>query len=141
ARNLLWQDGLLPPPVTDGAAYTVFAAVFLDLTLFEPAMRSFLFPAIECPASIEAVLAQDLDGMVLLATTKPAGAPEPSSQAAEADGVEPPTGKTEVDEPATKQGRVRFRFEWLARRAMSATQRGNSARAAILWTRLADQAG
>ena len=47
ARAVLRQDGLLPAQVSDRAAYTVFAAVFLELTYFDPPARSIVFPAIE----------------------------------------------------------------------------------------------
>ncbi len=75
ARAVLSKDGLLPPPVSDQAAYAVFAAVFLELTYFDPAARSIVFPAIECVDSVESILAGDLDGKLLLATSRPAGAP------------------------------------------------------------------
>ncbi len=74
ARDTLRQDGLLLPPVSDRSAYTVFASVFLELTSFEPSARSSIFPAIECPADVETVLARDLDAGALLTGTRPAGA-------------------------------------------------------------------
>ena len=45
ARAVLIQDGLLWPPVSEAAAYAVFAAVFLELTYFEPSSRSALSSA------------------------------------------------------------------------------------------------
>ncbi len=60
ARAVLTQDGLLLPPVSDASAYPVFAAVFLELTYFEPSSRAMVFPAIESPDSIEAVLTRDV---------------------------------------------------------------------------------
>ncbi len=141
ARGVLRQDGQLLPPVSDRAAYSVFAAVFLELTFFEPSARSSLFPAIESPASIEAVLARDVDTLALLTGTRPAGAPEPASPVNIVEGFEPPPVATEVDARARGQAGVQVQFQRLAARARSAAEHGNSVRAAILWTRAAERAG
>jgi hypothetical protein len=144
ARAVLRQDGLLSAPASNRAAYTVFAAVFLELTYFDPPARAIVFPAIESAAPVESVLARDLDGKALLAATRPAGAPEPSplpSAESEDSEPEPPSDAAEDDEPFEEPGAARVRFQRLAALARSAIQRGNCVRAAILWTRLANRAG
>jgi len=144
ARAVLRQDGLLPAQVSDRAAYTAFAAVFLELTYFDPPARSIVFPAIESAASVESVLARDLDGEALLAATRPHGAPEPSpppSEDGEDSTLEPPSEATEDDEPFEEPAEARVRDQRLAALARTAAQRGNTVSAAILWTRLADRAG
>ncbi len=134
----------MPAPASDRAAYTAFASVFLELTYFDPTARSIVFPAIESAAAVESVLARDLDGDALLAATRPAGAPEPSPPAGEdgeASELEPPSEAIEDDEPSEEPALARDRFQRVAVLARSATQLGNSVRAAILWTRLANRAG
>ena len=135
ARAVLRQDGLLLPPASDAAAYAAFAAVFLELTHFEPAARSSVFPAIESPAAVEAVLARDLDGRALRAATRPAGAPEPSAPPPETAEPEPADEAAEAAEPASGPVGMSARFQRLAARARAANECGNSVRAAILWTR------
>ncbi|MGO9464302.1 MAG: hypothetical protein ACLQVF_09120 [Isosphaeraceae bacterium] len=144
ARAVLRQDGLLLAPASDLAAYTEFAAVFLELTCFDPAARAIVFPAIESAVSVESVLARDLDGQALLAGTRPTGAPEPSPPPSEdgADGeIETPVETIEDDEPLEEPAAARVREERLAALARTAAARGNTVRAAILWTRLANRAG
>jgi len=144
ARAVLRQDGMLPAPVSDQAAYTAFAAVFLELTYFDPPARSIVFPAIESAASVESVLARDLDGKALFAATRPAGALEPSptpSDESISSEPEPPAEAGEDDESVEEPGEARVRFQRQAALARTATKRGNCVRAAILWTRLANRAG
>jgi hypothetical protein len=144
ARAVLRQDGLLPAAASDRAAYTAFAAAFLELTYFDPRARAIVFPAIECAPSVESLLAGDLDGKALLAVTRLVGAPEPSPQpSAESSdsGIEPPPEAVIEDETFEEPGEARVRSQRLAARARVAAQRGNSVRAAILWTRLANRAG
>jgi hypothetical protein len=141
ARDTLGQDGELLSPASDRSAYGVFASVFLELTFFEPSARSIIFPAIECPASVEALLARDLDAPALLGATRPAGAPEPASSSVVEDELEPSPVATEVDVRARGPAAVGVGFRRLAARARSATERGNSVRAAILWTQSALRAG
>jgi hypothetical protein len=149
AKTALRKDGFLAPPLSDRAAYAVFAAVFLELTYFDPPARAIVFPAIESVASVESALAQDVDGKALLAGTRPAGAPEPAiSPRADADEEDEPeiespfeAETTTEEQPFEELGEARVQFDRMAAQARSAAGRGNSVRAAILWTRLANRAG
>jgi len=144
ARTVLRQDGLLPELVSDQAAYTAFAAVFLELSFFDPRACSIVFPAIESAAAVESVLARDFDGKALLAVTRPAGAPEPSCPSSEDSDdreLEPPAEAAEDEEPFEGPGEARVRDRRLATLAQTAAKRGNTVRAAILWTRLANRSG
>ncbi len=141
AWDTLLRDGFLLPPVSDRPVYTVFAAVFLELTFFEPSARPIMFPAIECPAAVEALLAGDVDGPSLLARTRPAGAPAPTNPVDVAGDFESLPEGTGADDHAGGRAWVGARFHRLAARARSAAEHGNSVRAAILWTRSAMDAG
>ena len=130
------------PRLQSERAYQVFAGVFLELTFFEPAALPMTFPAIEQPGLIQAVLARDVDGPALLARTRPAGAPtRPPVIEVKVDDMEPISETTRTDEPAAEPGGTSTRSRRLAVEARSAIERGNSVRAAILWTRLAHQKG
>jgi hypothetical protein len=140
ARMVLRKDGLLLPPDTDLATYRAFAAVFLEFILFEPAALPVLFPAIEEPDRVRAILEQDVDARGLLDRTRLAGAP--TSPIA-------PERNTSVPDPITESSLVALspalpgdpsaRVRRLTAEARKATERGNSVRAAILWKRLAQQ--
>jgi hypothetical protein len=142
ARDTLLRDGLLLPPVSDRAAYIVFASAFLELTYFEPSARSIIFPAIEGPDAVEALLARDLDAAGLLAGTRPAGASDPSASTVDhEEESETFDGADELALSARGRAGVGVRFRRLAARARAATERGNSVRAAILWMRAAIRLG
>ncbi|MGC8643061.1 MAG: hypothetical protein ACP5XB_24645, partial [Isosphaeraceae bacterium] len=142
ARHVLRKDGLLLAPVTDHAAYQVFAAVFLELTFFDPEGLPVFFPAIEHPEAVRAVLARDVDAAALLARSRPAGAPEqPVVAQARTAGTEPVSETVQFDEPAIAPGEKPTRARRLSAQAREAAGRGNSVRAAILWTRLAHLKG
>jgi hypothetical protein len=140
AGAVLRQDGLLPPPVTELDLYTEFAAVFLELSCFDPVLRPIVFPAIECPDAVEAVLVRDLDAKALLAATKLEGAPEPAARAPAEEDVNP-SDLEPNDETVTSRAGAELRMPAVATRAAWAAERGNSVRAAILWTQLAQQSG
>jgi hypothetical protein len=141
ACAVLRQDCLLLPPVSDPDVYSVFAAVFLDLTFSEPTALSTIFPAIESPVSIESVLTQDVDGRALFEATRLAGALEPSPPAKETGELEFSLEMPAVDELRKEQVGVRIPSRRLADQARSAAEHGNSVRAAILWTQAARRAG
>ena len=154
ARSVLKQDGWLPPEGGVEAAYSAFAAVFLDLTRFATALRGYTFPAVEDPAAIETLLAADVDAAALFAATRPAGAPDPVETEPESepgDALEheqdhEPAGDHRPGHngpirTAAEAGRDRGRNRRLAAQARAATARGNTVRAAILWAGAALKAG
>ena len=137
----LKQDGLLLPPISDQAGYAVFASVFIELMHFEPMALSIVFPAIEHPAEIEKVLARDLDARILLNETRPSGAPD---HALRVDTDQPSNyeaGTTANSLRVHRHSRLGLRFRRVAVRARLASERGNTVKAAILWTQSALAAG
>ena len=140
-RAVLRQDGLLLPPRDDWTAYREFAAFFLEHLVFAPALVPHDFPAIEDPAAVAAVLAEDVDTAALRDATRPSGAPDLRLAAVfdEGPGDEAETEDDEGDpaESEPPQGYDR----WLLHRAEMAAKRGNLVRAAILRTQAARRAG
>jgi hypothetical protein len=147
AQTVLRRDGFFTPPVTDRAAYAAFAAVFLELTYFDPSARSVVFPAIERVGLVESLLARDVDGKALLVATRPAGAPEQALPTSEHDEYASESGDEVISEPVSfaqelalgESGDLRLRRNRLIGQARAAVRLGNSVRAAILWTRLANR--
>jgi hypothetical protein len=81
-RLVLRQDNHLLPPYGDRTTYVEFAALYLELRLFDPRTLAKFFPTLDDLEQVDAVLAQDLDAQALLAATRPAGAELPAPQAA-----------------------------------------------------------
>jgi hypothetical protein len=141
-RAVLRNDGAILPPRDDRTVYTEFAACYLVLSHFAPALLAHTFPAIDRRPTVEAVLALDVDGKTLLARTRLPGAADPridprpvaESERSEFEMrafVAPP--ETLVPEQHQSRG--------LERRAESAGSKGNVVRAAILRTRAAPVTG
>ncbi|MFO0908212.1 MAG: hypothetical protein U0794_07610 [Isosphaeraceae bacterium] len=144
ARLVFRQDGWLVYPESDAEAYALFAAHFLELHRFAPALLRVTFPGAEHPDEVAAVLARDLDPEAILVSTQPQGAPplEARSRIMPRDDEEP------VDEPPRDENGSDVLAEladWIdgdtrvAIRARVATERGNFVRAALLWTRAAQE--
>src|SRR5207302_7188665 len=76
-RTVLRQEKLLLPPRDDRTIYEEFAAVYLELRYFAPALLPHYFPGVDESERVEQVLADDVDGPALFAATRPGGAPEP----------------------------------------------------------------
>ena len=132
ARAVLIQDGWLDEPGDDPAAYEAFAAAFLELRYFAPALLPDTFPAIHDPGRVEAILAADV-GADLLDRTRPEGA---ARTAARVDEL------ADADEPEEAGGALSGgMFRELIRQADEASRRGNAVRAAILRARAARRAG
>ncbi len=135
ARAVLVQDGRLAPECGDSAVFEAFAAAFLDLSRFAPGLLAYTFPALEDQATIEALLAADVDATALLAGSRPAGAPDPAEAADEP--VELPDHDPIADRPRQSVvdawGEGSGRGQGLAAKAKAASTRGNSVRAALLW--------
>ena len=141
ARAVLRHDGLLLPPESDATAYAAFASRFLELSAFEPALRSSVFPAIESPAAVEAVLVRDIDSRAILAATRPSGAPDPCPAVVPDGGFERLVGSDSGESRMRVRGGDRDGSRRVSDRARRAAERGNHVRAAILWTRSARRAG
>lgn len=119
-REVLARDRYLLPPVDDRSVYVEFAATYLELRHFSPALVSVYFPGLPPAAEVDALLAEDVDAAAqLFATTRPPGAHDPA----------PP------DEGRSDEAHDYYRR--LGRSAAAAAARGNDVRAAILHTRAA----
>jgi hypothetical protein len=141
-RAVLRHDGAILPPRDDRTIYVEFAACYLELRHFAPALLPHAFPAIVRRSSVEAVLAQDVDGKALLDRTRLPGASDPrldSRPVAESEQSEFEM-RAFVAAPATPVPE-RGQSRWLERRAEAAGSKGNVVRAAILRTLAAPVTG
>ncbi len=119
-RDVLSRDHSLLPPADDRGVYAEFAAVYLELRHFSPALVSVYFPGLPDVADVDRILAEDVENPGELFTrTRPPGAPDPT----------PP------DEGQSDEAHDYYRR--LDRAASTATAKGNDVRAAILHTRAA----
>jgi hypothetical protein len=118
-RAILAEDGYLAPNANDGAVYTEFAAVFLELRYFSSARLAAYFPGVAEINETERIVANDFDPPLLFRQTRLKGAPDPVA----------------VIEKRTTESEEGY---WtLVRSAQRASARGNMVRAAILNMRAA----
>ncbi len=117
-RNVLQQDGHLAPGADDRDTYFEFAAYFLELRFFNPALIPVSFPGL-APDPVGAALAGDVDGRGLFLRTRPPGAPDPD-----------PRTDDQSDESHDF-------YHKLTRQARRASTAGDTVAAAILHTRAA----
>jgi len=134
AQSVLKAEEFLLPPRGPRDVYREFAAVFLELRQFVPALAPLYFPAITDPEQVEAVLAEDVDAEQLFEDTRLPNAPDPpafegleASEAEEAEPAGPAWGTCPLPMLTFGRGAV----ESLSRRARRAADRGNFVRAAI----------
>ena len=127
ARAVLRHDDLLLPPEDDVATYIELAALYLELRTFAPQLLAPTFPALRDLARLDATIAHDVDASSLLATSRPASAPEQPLVASAP--VTAPIDAAAPDAPVEPRA---------ARRAAKARGRGNRARAAIFAARSGD---
>ncbi len=74
-RAVLRQEEYLLPPRSDATVYVEFVAVYLELRYFVPSFLRSYFPSLWDFHRIDELLRQDIEGEMLLAVTRPAGAP------------------------------------------------------------------
>ncbi|HXD87292.1 MAG TPA: hypothetical protein VN641_12425 [Urbifossiella sp.] len=117
-RTVLIQDGLLAAGADDRAVYAEFAAYFLELKHFNPALIPICFPSLPA-AAVEAMIGHDLDGAALFRRTRLPSTPEPA-----------PKTDDQSDESHDF-------FQNLMRQAKRAAQSGDTVLAAVLHTRAA----
>jgi len=82
-RAVLVQDLYLPATASALAVYIEFAAVYLELRHFAPALLATYFPGIDDVQGVEGLLARDLDAEEILARTRLSDVPAPLLEAAE----------------------------------------------------------
>jgi hypothetical protein len=127
-RTVLRQDRFLLPPQDDATVYEEFAALFLELTYFASPLLRHYFPAIDEFARVDRLLAADVDGPALFATTRPAGAPDPEVTFDLLDRCDPAEAAAANDCARTVLPSESQRLTALAGRAAVA---GNDVRAAL----------
>jgi hypothetical protein len=132
-RAVLRQENLLLPPRNDRSVLVEFAATYLELRYFAPALIARYFPALRDRADIEEILSQQVAGTQVLASTRLAGAldPAPAREEGISPGVTAPARLSTRGQPAPGQNQ-RIRDQ-----APMASNRGNMVRAAILYWRAA----
>ena len=125
-RLVLRQENVLLPPIDDTSTYVEFAALFLELRMFDPVALAGTFPTLHDSEHVDVTIALDVDAQALLAAARPVGAPERPL----VDTPEAPAKAVDKREPVTVPS---------ARRGAEAARRkGNRARAAILAIRSGD---
>jgi hypothetical protein len=123
ARAVLRQENDLFDPDDDAEVYREFAAVYLELRLFDPHRLGQFFPTVLDPDAVDAILAADVDATPLLERTRPAGAVGP---------VLPPHAAEPAPPPAVPAGPESARPGELRAQADEVSRRGNQVKAAIL---------
>jgi hypothetical protein len=69
-RDVLRQEDYLLPPESTEAVYAEFVAVYLTLRCFDPARVTHFFPALRDLAAVDAVIAEDIDQVVIYNATR-----------------------------------------------------------------------
>jgi hypothetical protein len=136
ARRVLRQERLLLSPDDDQAVYEEFAATYLELRHFAPALVRDYFPGIDDFDRVDALWAEDVDARVLLAKTRLPGAPDPGPLRIGRWGVDAAASAWADEGPPSPEACRHF-----LDRAERAAARGNCVRAAILMARAARVAG
>lgn len=126
-RATLRHDDTLLPPYGDREVYVEFAATYLELRHFAPALLTMTFPVLEDLARIDRLLANDVDASALLAQGPMHG---PAASLQRLSLLVP------VDEPAPEVSACSTaQHARLMRAAHSAAEQANHVRAAILCER------
>ncbi len=138
---VLRTEGYLLPPRDITTVYVEFAAVFLELQVFAPALLPRYFPALVDSAQVESILAEDIDAAAVLAQTRVSGAAEPGAPRPQPPAtlhkdqprdVEPGNDQPTKDENRPAKKRNAVLHGWLTGRAEHAEARGNVVRGALL---------
>ena len=137
ARSVLRADDQLLPPITDPAIYVEFAASYLGLRAFSDYLTPRFYPAIQDPAAVERLLAEDVDAAALLASTRLEGSADCS--AVQVQDADEPRGVAESEPGHEAPSGPEYRR--LMAKAERAEERGNLVRGAILRTQASRLAG
>lgn len=121
-RRVLWQEKMLLPPRDDRTVYEEFAASYLEMRHFAPALLLRYFSTMERFDEVDAILAHDVDAATIFETTRLPGAPDPVSQ--------PPTPPP-TERPIEPLHAAPAVNEHLADAADLAARAGNHAGAAV----------
>ena len=99
ARAVLFEDGSLTLPADDRSTFVEFAATYLELAAFHPAILPHTFPAIRDHEAVRGLLREDVDADALLELTRPAGAPASPRAEEPVEAVEAETDAEPSDRP------------------------------------------
>ena len=128
-RLVLRHDDHLLPPYDDRETFTEFAALYLELRSFDPALLLRLFPTMRDRARVDGAI--DIEAAPLLDRTRPLGAPEvPSTAFRSAWPSFPPESRATPPEPRGATSLAAM--ESGLRAADVAPRKGNDVRAALL---------
>ncbi len=125
-RVVLRAEDTLLPPDDDLTTYVEFVALYLELKHFAPREIARMFPTLHHSTHVDATIALDLDDAALLATSRPAAAPERPELENHASAVRTRAPLRVVRDPSVRPA------------ADAARAKGNHARAAILALRAGD---
>ncbi len=76
-RTVLRQENVLPPTADDLSVYVEFVATYLEMRYFRVNLLPTYFPVLQDLSRIDEVVAHDVDGATLFASTRLPGAPNP----------------------------------------------------------------
>jgi len=128
-RLVLRHDDHLLPPYDDRETFTEFAALYLELRSFDPALLLRLFPTLRDLTRVDGAI--DIEADPLLLRTRPLGAPEvPQPASTSALPSFPPESRATPPEPARAVSLAAM--ERLLGEADVAHRQGNDVRAALL---------
>ena len=146
-RDVLRQERFLLPLYDEPSVYIEFAAVYLGMRYFQPALTASFFPALLSLEKVDRVLAQDISAETILDATRLPGTPQPEElceaarEAAEAFDADPESMLADhADEPQPQnraahwaRGRQRSERKYLlwSQRAERQSARGNLAGAGV----------
>jgi hypothetical protein len=135
ARQVLGQEHLLLSPGDEQSTFLEFAALYLELRHFAPALVPRYFPSLGDEQRIDALLAEDIDAPGLLADTRLEGAPDLPTRSERARLIEAdaqgPLSESNAPVPSTIDP------DTLVLQANRLGALGNVVRAAILRTQAA----
>ncbi len=118
-RRVLAEDGYLLPGADERTVYIEFMAVFFELHFFAAYQLPACFPALRDPEKVLQLLSEDIDALDLFKRSRLAGAPDPV------------LGRRDSSDETHDF------YNRLVESAQRAANRGNTVRAAILYTQAA----
>ncbi len=138
ARAVLRQEDYLLPPRDDLTIYVEFAATYLELREFDPALLPAYFPAIQDRGIVDEVLADDVDALTLMTATRLPGALRPAASRCASDDEVEAIAAPEPERFLMPSG---AKYRRLLTQADEASQHNNLVRSAMLRMSAARLAG
>lgn len=138
-RAILRHDDLVMPPGDDREVYIEFAALYLELKHFAPALLLTTFPGVSDHDRVREALSQDVDVIPLLERGRPASVASPSTtrQLAQTSMPSFSAPAAFANEPAKAKPISPKAHQKLLAKARAAREQGNDVRAALLCSQAA----